>query len=78
MFYTVPSFLFQTVSGDPTPAPPIGHCIWYGECGHVEKVEDKKLNCEYTGPAKPMEKDGLELLTQLCPQFVNHSATGNG
>ena len=77
------SFFFQAVSGDdvsgdPTPAPAIGHCIWYGECGSAEGSSEKKLNCEYDGPAKPMEDpEGLELLLDLCPQF-NHTAAGNG
>uniref|UniRef100_A0A8C6V3J7 Niemann-Pick disease, type C1 n=1 Tax=Neogobius melanostomus TaxID=47308 RepID=A0A8C6V3J7_9GOBI len=43
------------------------HCVWYGECGPSKQVPDKKYNCNYTGPPKPLEAEGHELLTELCP-----------
>ncbi|XP_041659229.1 NPC intracellular cholesterol transporter 1 [Cheilinus undulatus] len=45
------------------------HCVWYGECGESEKVPGKKYNCNYTGPPIPLEKEGYELLTELCPGY---------
>ncbi|CAJ1072507.1 NPC intracellular cholesterol transporter 1 [Xyrichtys novacula] len=44
------------------------HCVWYGECGE-SKVPGKKYNCNYTGPSRPLEPDGFELLTELCPGY---------
>ncbi|XP_017351116.1 NPC intracellular cholesterol transporter 1 [Ictalurus punctatus] len=46
------------------------HCIWYGECGTSAHVPDKKYNCNYTGPPKPLPKDGQGLLLELCPGLV--------
>ncbi|XP_010765957.1 NPC intracellular cholesterol transporter 1 [Notothenia coriiceps] len=45
------------------------HCVWYGECGESEKVPGKKYNCNYTGPPKPLQHEGYELLTELCPGY---------
>ncbi|KAM6989564.1 NPC intracellular cholesterol transporter 1 [Tautogolabrus adspersus] len=45
------------------------NCVWYGECGESEKVPGKKYNCNYTGPPIPLEKEGYELLTELCPGY---------
>jgi len=42
------------------------HCIWYGECGN-STLEGKKLNCNYTGPPKPLPDEGLELLQVRGP-----------
>ncbi|KAM8850870.1 LOW QUALITY PROTEIN: NPC intracellular cholesterol transporter 1 [Spinachia spinachia] len=41
-------------------------CVWYGECGD-SKVEGKKYNCDYTGPPRPLDRKGYELLGELCP-----------
>ncbi|KAL1279958.1 hypothetical protein QQF64_014558 [Cirrhinus molitorella] len=47
------------------------HCIWYGECGNSTKVQEKKLNCNYTGPPKPLpDIEGQDLLQELCPGLV--------
>ncbi|MCI4390967.1 hypothetical protein PGIGA_G00129000 [Pangasianodon gigas] len=46
------------------------HCIWYGECGNSTLLPDKKYNCNYTGPPKPLPKDGQDLLLELCPGLV--------
>ncbi|XP_075389176.1 NPC intracellular cholesterol transporter 1 isoform X1 [Tenrec ecaudatus] len=40
-------------------------CVWYGECGIV--AENKRYNCEYSGPPKPLPKDGYDLVQELCP-----------
>ncbi|CAN9502925.1 unnamed protein product [Ophioblennius macclurei] len=45
------------------------HCVWYGECGDSVKVPGKKYNCNYTGPPIPLEPDGYQLLTELCPGY---------
>ncbi|XP_032421696.1 NPC intracellular cholesterol transporter 1 [Xiphophorus hellerii] len=45
------------------------HCVWYGECDESEKVPGKKYNCNYTGPAVPLNPKGYELLTELCPGY---------
>uniref|UniRef100_A0A672H5Z4 SSD domain-containing protein n=1 Tax=Salarias fasciatus TaxID=181472 RepID=A0A672H5Z4_SALFA len=54
-----------------TPAFPLQvgaqHCVWHGECGQSIKVPEKKYNCRYTGPPVPLEPDGYQLLTELCP-----------
>ncbi|XP_063075415.1 NPC intracellular cholesterol transporter 1 [Engraulis encrasicolus] len=42
-------------------------CVWYGECGDSPNVPEKKLNCNYTGPAIPLPEDGHQLLKDLCP-----------
>ncbi|XP_072525289.1 NPC intracellular cholesterol transporter 1 [Salminus brasiliensis] len=46
------------------------HCIWYGECGNSVTVSEKKYNCNYTGPPKPLPEDGREILLSLCPGLV--------
>ncbi|XP_008591737.1 PREDICTED: Niemann-Pick C1 protein, partial [Galeopterus variegatus] len=35
-------------------------CVWYGECGIAFGV--KRYNCEYSGPPKPLPKDGYDLV----------------
>ncbi|KAM4552286.1 NPC intracellular cholesterol transporter 1 [Odontesthes bonariensis] len=45
------------------------HCVWYGECGASVKVPEKKYNCNYTGPARPLQSEGYPLLKELCPGF---------
>ncbi|XP_056267221.1 NPC intracellular cholesterol transporter 1 [Pseudoliparis swirei] len=45
------------------------HCVWYGECGESIKVPGKKYNCNYTGPAVPLNATGYDLLTELCPGY---------
>lgn len=42
-------------------------CVWYGECGIA--TGDKRYNCEYSGPPKPLPKDGYDLVQELCPGF---------
>ncbi|XP_044538920.1 NPC intracellular cholesterol transporter 1 [Gracilinanus agilis] len=42
-------------------------CVWYGECGMAS--EGKRYNCEYSGPPKPLPKDGYDLVQELCPGF---------
>ncbi|XP_055993909.1 NPC intracellular cholesterol transporter 1 isoform X2 [Sorex fumeus] len=42
-------------------------CVWYGECGIASG--DKRYNCEYSGPPKPLPKDGYDLVQELCPGF---------
>ncbi|XP_033613302.1 NPC intracellular cholesterol transporter 1 [Fukomys damarensis] len=42
-------------------------CIWYGECGIASG--DKRYNCKYSGPPKPLPKDGYDLVQELCPGF---------
>ncbi|XP_050984906.1 LOW QUALITY PROTEIN: NPC intracellular cholesterol transporter 1 [Labeo rohita] len=47
------------------------HCIWYGECGNSTAVQEKKLNCNYTGPPIPLvDEEGQGLLQELCPGLV--------
>ncbi|KAI4905203.1 hypothetical protein NFI96_011035 [Prochilodus magdalenae] len=46
------------------------HCIWYGECAQSEALPNMKYNCNYTGPPKPLPKDGQGLLLELCPGLV--------
>ncbi|KAL6468249.1 hypothetical protein MHYP_G00239260 [Metynnis hypsauchen] len=46
------------------------HCIWYGECSNSTVLPEKKYNCNYTGPPKPLPKDGQDLLAELCPGLV--------
>ncbi|XP_028659508.1 NPC intracellular cholesterol transporter 1 [Erpetoichthys calabaricus] len=43
------------------------HCVWYGQCESVPDMEDKKYNCNYTGPPIPLAKDGYDLVQELCP-----------
>eukprot|EP00064_Thunnus_orientalis_P007459 superscaffoldBa00000832_g7480 len=45
------------------------HCVWYGECGESVKVPGKKYNCNYTGPPMPLQDEGYDLLTELCPGY---------
>ncbi|XP_010585114.1 NPC intracellular cholesterol transporter 1 isoform X1 [Loxodonta africana] len=42
-------------------------CVWYGECGIA--AGDKRYNCKYSGPPKPLPKDGYDLVQELCPGF---------
>lgn len=56
------------------------HCIWYGECGNSPKRPEKKLNCNYTGPAVPLPGEGQELLQVRQPVFTpaDRWRIGNG
>ncbi|OWK01765.1 NPC1 [Cervus elaphus hippelaphus] len=38
-------------------------CIWYGECGIASG--DKRYNCRYSGPPKPLPEDGYDLVQIL-------------
>ncbi|XP_042636184.1 NPC intracellular cholesterol transporter 1 [Orycteropus afer afer] len=40
-------------------------CVWYGECGIA--FGDKRYNCRYSGPPKPLPKDGYDLVQFRCP-----------
>ncbi|XP_074056173.1 NPC intracellular cholesterol transporter 1-like [Macrotis lagotis] len=40
-------------------------CVWYGECGMASI--GKRYNCEYSGPPKPLPKDGYDLVQEICP-----------
>ncbi|KAG7205223.1 hypothetical protein KM043_018307 [Ampulex compressa] len=51
-----------------------GHCIWYGEC-YTDEMLHKK-NCPYTGPPKPLDFKGQELLAKNCPHLVQDSGNG--
>ncbi|XP_007487676.1 NPC intracellular cholesterol transporter 1 isoform X1 [Monodelphis domestica] len=42
-------------------------CVWYGECGMAS--EGNRYNCEYSGPPKPLPKDGYDLVQELCPGY---------
>uniref|UniRef100_A0A8D0Q6J2 SSD domain-containing protein n=1 Tax=Sus scrofa TaxID=9823 RepID=A0A8D0Q6J2_PIG len=42
-------------------------CVWYGECGIASG--DKRYNCRYSGPPKPLPEDGYDLVQELCPGF---------
>ncbi|KAI5940186.1 NPC intracellular cholesterol transporter 1 [Manis javanica] len=42
-------------------------CVWYGECGIASG--DKRYNCKYSGPPKPLPEDGYYLVQELCPGF---------
>eukprot|EP00079_Xenopus_tropicalis_P016418 XP_004915269.1 PREDICTED: Niemann-Pick C1 protein [Xenopus tropicalis] len=44
------------------------HCVWYGECGN-STLEDKRLNCRYSGPPISLPEEGHTLLQQLCPSL---------
>ncbi|KAL3891661.1 hypothetical protein ACJMK2_003913 [Sinanodonta woodiana] len=45
-------------------------CIWYDECG--DGWNGGKLNCNYTGPAKPLNNvTGLGLLQAYCPDLYH-------
>ncbi|KAK0092687.1 hypothetical protein PV326_000847, partial [Microctonus aethiopoides] len=48
-----------------------GHCIWYGECNRNKNNHPQ--NCVYTGPAKTLEPDGLEILSQRCPHLIHNN-----
>ena len=74
------SFILQRVNCDDSstddPSPAVGQCVWYDECGK-DNTTQKPLNCQYNKPAPPMTNStGLELLANLCPQFVNHTNNG--
>ncbi|XP_029446991.1 NPC intracellular cholesterol transporter 1 [Rhinatrema bivittatum] len=44
-------------------------CVWYGECEKAEQG-DKNYNCEYTGPPKPLPREGYGFVQELCPGFL--------
>ncbi|KAL0613575.1 NPC intracellular cholesterol transporter 1 [Plecturocebus cupreus] len=48
-------------------------CVWYGECGMA--YGDKRYNCEYSGPPKPLPKNGYDLVQELCPGFFFDSVS---
>ena len=51
------------------------NCIWYGECGN--SMNDGKYNCEYSGPALPLENDPElhELYKSICPHLYQGNET---
>lgn len=48
------------------------HCVWYGECGESVKVPGKKYNCNYTGPPRPLDAKGYDLLTVHAEIYSIH------
>uniref|UniRef100_UPI00398E95F7 NPC intracellular cholesterol transporter 1 isoform X1 n=1 Tax=Pristiophorus japonicus TaxID=55135 RepID=UPI00398E95F7 len=44
-------------------------CVWYGECG-TDPTTQKRYNCKYDGPPKPLPKVGYELIEELCPSYL--------
>ncbi|XP_051878695.1 NPC intracellular cholesterol transporter 1 [Pristis pectinata] len=44
-------------------------CVWYGECG-TDKATQKRYNCKYDGPPKPLPKEGYEIIQELCPNYL--------
>nr|XP_033789766.1 NPC intracellular cholesterol transporter 1 [Geotrypetes seraphini] len=44
-------------------------CVWYGECGQAEQGE-LHYNCEYTGPPKPLPREGYDILQEFCPGLM--------
>ncbi|XP_040027368.2 NPC intracellular cholesterol transporter 1 [Gasterosteus aculeatus] len=61
-------FLIILLSEGPFRWVDAQHCVWYGECGD-SKIAGKKYNCNYTGPPKPLQAGGHELLAELCPGY---------
>lgn len=58
------------------------HCVWYGECGESTSVPGKKYNCNDTGPPRPLEPEGYDVLAVLfllvfnlvlLKRFLQHS-----
>ncbi|KAK6626498.1 hypothetical protein RUM44_008971 [Polyplax serrata] len=45
------------------------HCIWYGDCGESPEKEGMHINCEYTGPAKPAQRETKSILKKWCPHY---------
>ncbi|XP_041848223.1 NPC intracellular cholesterol transporter 1 [Melanotaenia boesemani] len=62
-------FLIIFISGGYIRWVEAQHCVWYGECGESIKVPGKKYNCNYTGPPLPLQSEGYQLLTELCPGY---------
>ncbi|GFR77232.1 niemann-Pick C1 protein, partial [Elysia marginata] len=53
-----------------------GTCMWYGQCGHQQNHEDKKLNCIYHGPPKPFKtKTALDAFARDCPSLYKGNET---
>lgn len=50
-------FLFQ----NPT-------CVWYGVCKNTQMYKTKY--CSYNETAKPLNDEGIKLLTEHCPHLV--------
>ncbi|XP_034945792.1 NPC intracellular cholesterol transporter 1 isoform X2 [Chelonus insularis] len=63
LFVLVISCIFTS-----TNAANEGHCIWYGKCN--EDSLQRMQYCNYTGSAKPLDSEGLKLLTKHCPHMV--------
>ncbi|KAL3891662.1 hypothetical protein ACJMK2_003914 [Sinanodonta woodiana] len=66
------STIYAQVFSQNDEEPP--HCIWYGQCGTGSNMGN--LNCNYTGPAKPLtDQEGLDILKLYCPDLYNGNGT---
>ncbi|XP_034834594.1 NPC intracellular cholesterol transporter 1 isoform X1 [Maniola hyperantus] len=60
-------FLIHIAEYIPT-ASAEGHCIWYGVCSNSTS---KQKNCQYEGPAKPIQQgDAMKTLQMYCPDIA--------
>ncbi|XP_075743026.1 NPC intracellular cholesterol transporter 1-like isoform X2 [Rhipicephalus microplus] len=44
-------------------------CAFRGKCGINEDTE-KDIPCKYDGEAQPLEKEGLEIIKEVCPHLL--------
>ncbi|KAL1424288.1 hypothetical protein MTO96_003571 [Rhipicephalus appendiculatus] len=44
-------------------------CAFRGKCGVNEDTE-KDIPCKYDGEGQPLEKEGLEIIKEVCPPSI--------
>lgn len=60
--------LFQAFSATSNQTKQPGHCVWYGQCHRNERGYQY---CPYNGTAKPLGAEGIAVLKEWCPQFLD-------
>ncbi|GLG97656.1 hypothetical protein R5R35_004762 [Gryllus longicercus] len=68
-------FVVTWLGSCPVSAEEDYHCIWYGQC-NTDPL-GRKQNCPYTGPSKPLDGEGQEILKKWCPKFFEDKAPGS-
>ncbi|KAK3863989.1 hypothetical protein Pcinc_030288, partial [Petrolisthes cinctipes] len=52
-----------------------GQCVWYEHCGQNDRG---LLSCSYNGTARQLSEEGVAILTQTCPEFVQQYMLEDG
>lgn len=68
MYEIIVILIPQAISATNNYTKPPGHCVWYGNC---HKDQHGQQYCSYNGTAKPLPAEGVAILKEWCPQFLD-------